>query len=129
MVERNPCREINCPASCCHDISIWVRTTKERLTQLFENPTEIKKSQFDEQTEKGVYFYQEQDRLRVRLVGPCPNLGDDFYCEIYPKRPTDCRGLLKESSECSRSRIRDFLPPIPLMKREDISKLPQPVLK
>ncbi len=129
MVERNACREIDCPASCCHDITLWIRTTKEGLTQLFENPTEIKESQFDEQTEKGVYFYQEQDRLRIRIIGPCLNLGDDFYCKAYPKRPISCRRLLIESSKCSRSRIRDFLPPIPLMEREETSKLSQPVLE
>ena len=129
MTERNPCREIGCPASCCHDLTLWIRTTKEGLAQLFENPIEIKKSQFDEQTEKGLYFCQEQDRLKIRIIGPCPNLGDDFYCKIYPKRPIGCRRLLIGSSECSRSRIRDFLPPIPLMKREEPSKIAQRVLK
>ncbi len=129
MVERNPCREIGCPSSCCHDITFWIRTTKEEFAQLFENSTEIEKSQFDEQTEKGIYFYQEQDRLKIKVIGPCPNLGDDFYCEIYPKRPIGCKGLLIESSRCSDSRINDFLPPIPLMKREETPKLSQPVLK
>ncbi len=129
MVERNACREIDCPASCCHDITLWIRATKEGLAQLFEDPIEIKKSQFDEQTEKGVYFYQKQDRLKIKVIGPCPNLGDDFYCETHPKRPIACKRLLIESPECSRSRIRDFLPPIPLRKREETPKLSQPVLK
>lgn len=52
------------------------------------------------QTENGVYYTSFLGCGTVRIVGPCPNLGEDGSCLIYDWKPEDCWSLGIGSDNC-----------------------------
>lgn len=47
---------------------------------------------------------------------PCPFLGDDKSCIIYPTRPNCCVGMEAGDEQCQESRAAAGLPPLPRLE-------------
>jgi Fe-S-cluster containining protein len=60
-----------------------------------------------------------RDEMRVVTLScgkPCPFLGDDKSCSIYPTRPNDCVGMEAGDEQCQDSRKAAGLPPLEPME-------------
>jgi Fe-S-cluster containining protein len=77
--------KINCLdcANCCKNISpaITDRDIEKMARYLRKKPSEI----------TGKYLQIDRDGDYIFTSQPCPFLGKDNYCEIYPARPKACR--------------------------------------
>lgn len=78
-------RNINCLecANCCTTISPAIRSKD------IDKIAGYLKKKASEITDKYMYLDEEGDY--VFKSQPCPFLGSDNYCEIYPARPRACR--------------------------------------
>lgn len=104
MVERNPCNEAGCQAACCFG-SWFNHPYKEKaILKLFPTAKKVSYSKFQKELDPGVYYYKFLGVSTVRIVGRCPNLGEDSSCLIHDNLPPDCRNLAVGSRECSNFR-------------------------
>ena len=55
---------------------------------------------------------QEWKAVILTSGGPCPFLGQDNLCQIYPTRPNDCVGMQAGDEQCQECRAAANLPPL-----------------
>lgn len=105
-MERNLCKESNCPAACCRNIEGHLPTSDERFLQAFPDAklveeVDILKQKIETQ-ERGVFYTRWRGWIYFSISGVCPNLNEDFSCKIHGERfyPRACVNMLVESAEC-----------------------------
>ena len=57
-----------------------------------------------------------EDEMKSILLAcgtPCPFLGDNNRCQIYPTRPNVCVAMLAGDEQCQEARKEKGLPPLP----------------
>lgn len=55
----------------------------------------------------------------VLLPAPCPFLGADNRCSIYPTRPNCCVGMQAGDEQCQKARRAEGLPPLEPVSASD----------
>lgn len=101
MPERNLCHELGCPAACCRDI--YMEYSGD-ITEHFPEAKMVDYYDLDEMGAPGVYYIKYQSKLLIRIVGKCPNLGEDFSCKIYDHRPAACENFEIGNKLCLNKR-------------------------
>lgn len=126
MKERNLCNEAGCSASCCRDSYFSASYPESKVLGWFPEAKKVSKHDLNERLPQGVYYSKGlYGNSRVRIVGVCPNLGEDNNCQIYEDRPADCANLEIDSKACSDFRSRDEQNRSDLIPLEDIHISPE----
>ncbi len=113
MGERNPCREVGCPVSCCHDVpGVKYEGEKEAVFRAFPEAKKFQDSR--DFMNEGVYYEISEDGNSIKISGYCPRLDDDLSCTIYDSgdRPSGCQNMKFADYECELWRRVDGLPPV-----------------
>lgn len=101
MPERNLCNEAGCQAACCFGSWFQADYREKTILNLFPSAKKVSYSEFRRELDPGVYYYKFLGIATVRIVGRCPNLGEENGCLIHETTPPDCRNLAVGSRECS----------------------------
>ena len=105
MVE-NECIKACCQASCCKDIFFLIPMTDKQILAAFPQAVKVKGYVYlSNNLPEGIYYAHGY----IRIVGVCPNLSDDFNCNLYynPARPNSCLRAGRYGNACVESRRRD----------------------
>ena len=102
--ERNLCNEAGCQAACCFGSWFQAVYKEKTIRNLFPTAKKVSDSKFHEELDPGVYYNKFLGAATVRIVGKCPNLGENNSCLIHETTPPDCRNLAVGSKECSNFR-------------------------
>jgi Fe-S-cluster containining protein len=74
------------------------------VTDSFPEAREVPYYNLGDLSLPGVYYVKFRERFLVRIVGKCPNLGEDLNCGIYETRPEGCRNFEKDGKYCLDAR-------------------------
>jgi hypothetical protein len=101
MKERNLCTEAGCAAACCFG-SWFIGSYKEKtVLRYFPTAKKVSYKSFQNDLDPGVYYYKFLGAASIRIVGQCPNLGEENSCLIHDNLPPDCANLQVSSKGCS----------------------------
>jgi hypothetical protein len=124
MLERNPCKEMGCPAACCKNIAGHVKGRVDFFKRAFPGAIALESVDAVRQKiahqEHGVYYFEERGRIDFAVSGNCPNLSADNSCNIHGQRfyPMFCFDMIVKSMECSDAQIKNQL--------NELSSMPLP---
>lgn len=93
-------KRLYCRAGCSQCCTLFVQTTLTEAVAIAQSLNESQLQALQRYVERqrqvmaGITELKEALRLHRKEIGPCPFLGENGACTIYPLRPLPCRALL-----------------------------------
>lgn len=122
MLERNPCKDFDCPGLCCQNIYLEITGPERR--EIF--PTAQKVNSINELItlkkgkEKGMFYVDDYERpglegpdfCLLAINGPCSNRAPDGGCNKHTNREHVARNFTFGSYDCNKIRKENGLAPV-----------------